>query len=224
MTNRIKFWLLLILLASNVGLGAVGLYALRALDANYTELLSKGLPSLENLRTLTRDLSAVQRASLRAIAAATPLEREEHMTSLLGLLATVESDRADLLDGPSLLNPEDISRIDTAVRRYRVACETMMRARKEGAHEDAGRLHREEMRPAYELALAAIDGAAARVVKSGYELNARYSSETMRYTRALAVLGGWPVAIGGIVLLFAAALAAFLLLAYRSVGTSEHQQ
>lgn len=224
MTDRIKFWLLLILLASNIGLGAVGLYALRALDANYTELLSRGLPSLENLRTLTRDLSAVQRASLRAMAATTPLEREEHMTSLAGLLATVESDRADLMDGPSLMSPDDVQRIDAAIRRYRAACDQMVSARKEGAHDRADRMHREEMRPAYELALAAIDGAASRVVKNGYELNARYSSETMRYTRALAVLGGWPVVIGAILMLFAAALAAFLLLAYRSVGQTEHQQ
>ena len=222
MTDRIKIWLLVILLASNVGLGAVGLYALRSLDANYTELLARGLPSLENLRTLTRDLSSAQRASLRAISASVVAEREEHLTALLSVMGAVEAGRSDLVDGPSLLNPEDIQRIDTATQRYRAAVETMLKARNKGAHEDAARLHREEMRPAYELTIAAIDVAASRVVKNGFDLQARYSSESTRYTRAIAFLGGWPVAIGAVVLVFAAALAAFLLLAYRSIGSTEH--
>ncbi len=222
MSDRIKIWLLVILLASNVGLGAVGLYALRSLDANYAELLTRGLPSLEKLRTLTRDLSSAQRASLRAISATTAPEREEHLAALTNLMSAVDAGRSDLVDGPSLLNADDIQRIDTAAQRYRTAVETMMKARHAGAHEDAARLHREEMRPAYELTIAGIDVAVSRVVKNGFDLQARYSSDSVRYTRAVAFLGGWPVAIGAVVLVFAAALAAFLLLAYRSIGSTEH--
>jgi hypothetical protein len=222
MSDRIKIWLLAVLFASNVGLGAVGLYALRSLDANYSELLARGLPSLENLRTLTRDMSSAQRASLRAMSAVTAAEREEHLAALLNILSAIEASRADLVDGPSLLNSEDIQRIDAAARRYRSTVEIMLKARQSGAHEDAARLHREEMRPAYELTIAAIDVAASRVVKNGFDLRARYSSDSTRYTRAIAFLGGWPVAIGAVVLLVAAALAAFLLLAYRSMGSTEH--
>ena len=65
--GRLRFVLILALLASNLLVGVLSLYFLRSMDQRYAALLDRSVPPINNLRTLTRELSIVQRLARRSV-------------------------------------------------------------------------------------------------------------------------------------------------------------
>lgn len=210
MSNRIKFWLLLLLLFSNLTLGAVGLHALRSVERNYTELVTLSIPVVDALRALTRDIGALQRSSLRLIWVADAAERQTLLQTIEEVRPAIQDSLGQLTKGRSLLGDVERRRIQLEVESYLMAAEAMLRARHLGQDTEAGRIHREAMRPTYETAIRAIDDGATLVLQSGSELQARYSSQSERLAHTIVLLGGWPAALAGAALLFGCAIAILL--------------
>src|SRR5258708_39557279 len=63
--GRLRFVLILALLASNLLVGVLSLLFLRSMEQRYAALFDRSLPLINNLRTLTRELSVVQRLARR---------------------------------------------------------------------------------------------------------------------------------------------------------------
>lgn len=210
MSNRIKFWLLLVLLLSNLTLGAVGLHALRSVERNYTELVTLSIPVVDALRALTRDIGTLQRSSLRLIWVDDPAERQSLLRAIDEVRPAIAKSLGQLITERSLLAETDRRRIQDEVDSYLLAVEAMLRARHLQQDTEASRIHREAMRPSYETAMRAIDDGAALVLQSGNELRAHYSSQSERLAHTIVLLGGWPAALAGAGLLFGFAIAIFL--------------
>jgi hypothetical protein len=210
MSDRIKFWLLLVLLLSNLTLGAVGLHALRSVERNYTELVSLSIPVVDALRALTRDIGAVQRSSLRLIWVDDQAERQSLLHAIEEVRPMIDRSLKQLTTERSLLSDAERQRIQSEVESYLLAAEAMLRARHLKQDAEASRIHREAMRPSYETAMRAIDDGAALVLHSGNELRARYSSQSDRLAQTIVLLGGWPAALAGACLVFGFAIAVIL--------------
>lgn len=219
MTNRAKFWILLGLLLSNVVVGVVGLRALAKLDRSYTDLVERGLPTLNTLRAMTRDFAVIQRASLRAVLSNDQAERAEQLGRIREARAKVVRHEAALRTG-TLSGESALRAFQTARERYDAATALVITELDRG-NPDAARIQREQMRGAYDDLLDQLDAMADATVRSGKTLSQQYSGEAQRFTHLLLALSGWPLAVIGIVLLFALALGIFLLFAYRAVGTPE---
>src|SRR3954466_12780949 len=66
-TRRVRFWLVVGLLVSNLAVGILSLFFLRSVNQRYALLFERSIPVVNNLRTLTRELGAVQRMARRIV-------------------------------------------------------------------------------------------------------------------------------------------------------------
>lgn len=219
MSNRAKFWILVGLMLSNVIVGVVGLRALAKLERNYSELVARGLPVLDNLRAMTRDLSVIQRAALRAVLTNNQAERADQIGRLREARLKLTRHESALNSG-SFFDEATLHSLQSSRRRYDEATAIVLREIDLG-NPDAARIQREQMRGAYDDLLDQLDSMAEVTVRSGKTLSQQYSGEAQRFTHLLIALSGWPLAVMGVGLLFALALGVFLLFAYRAVGTPE---
>ena len=81
--GRLRFVLIIALLVSNLLVGVLSLYFLRSMDRRYGELFVRSVAPINSLRTLTREISLVQRLARRAVDPA----NETAWADLLPLLA-----------------------------------------------------------------------------------------------------------------------------------------
>ena len=221
MPQRLKFWLLVALLCSNFAVGAIGLYSMRQLDQNYAQLVEQGLPTLNALRALTRELGVVQRTSLRAAIAVTSEDRAEQLGRLSRARAEIAAQLGAMPVDPIFGSAEDRRELREAASRYEATVERFLTLLASGQEAEAVRVQREVMRPAYDELLEDLDEAAEHALRAGSMLSRQYADNTRSFTRLLVVLSGWPIAIIGLGLLLALVLSLFLLLAYRSMGRPE---
>jgi hypothetical protein len=221
MPQRFKFWLLVALLCSNFAVGAIGLYSMRELDRNYAQLVERGLPTLNVLRALTREIGVVQRTSLRAAIAVTAEDRAEQ----LGRLSKARTEVAAQLNGmpvdPVFGSAEDRRELREVAARYEATVERFLTLLASGQEAEAVRIQREVMRPAYDDFIENLDEVAEHTLRAGSMLSRQYAEDTRSFTRLLVILSGWPIAIIGLGLVLALVLSLFLLLAYRSMGRPE---
>lgn len=221
MPQRLKFWLLVALLCSNFTVGAIGLYSMRQLDRNYAQLVEQGLPTLNALRALTRELGVVQRTSLRAAIAVTSEDRAEQLGRLSRARAEIGAQLGAMPVDPIFSSAEDRQELREAASRYDSTVERFLTLLASGQEAEAVRVQREVMRPAYDELLEDLDEAAEHALRAGSMLSRQYADNTRSFTRLLVVLSGWPIAIIGLGMLLALVLSLFLLLAYRSMGRPE---
>ncbi len=221
MPQRFKFWLLVALLCSNFAVGGIGLYSMRELDRNYAQLVERGLPTLNVLRALTREIGVVQRTSLRAAIAVTPEDRAEQLGRLSRARAGVADHLAVMPVDPVFGSVEDRRELREAAARYEATVERFLTALASGQEAEAVRIQREVMRPSYDDLLQSLDEAAEHALRASAMLSRQYADDTRSFTRLLVILSGWPIAIIGLGLLLALVLSLFLLVAYRSMGRPE---
>jgi len=192
MEKRFKFWALVTLLVSNVAVGGAAVFFLKQLDQKYSELVATGLPALDGLRALTRDTSALQRASLRTTVAATAAVRADELGRIDQSRRAMQTS-LDNLDTEHLLDPAEINQLRTAAAAYFAVVAEFEREARADNMTVATKLQREKMRPAYDHHLAVIDQTAQRLVAVGTALNEEYSNRMRGTATLLGALAGWPL-------------------------------
>ena len=81
--SPLRFWILAALLAANLVVGVLSLYFIRSVNDRYAALFEDGAPAIYNLRTLTREVTGVQRLARRV----TSPEHEPEWAELVPLMA-----------------------------------------------------------------------------------------------------------------------------------------
>lgn len=202
MGARLKFWVLVILLISNVAVGGAAIFFLRQLDQKYSELVATGLPALNALRALTRDASALQRASLRATVTTDAAARGDELGRIDQSRRAIQATLASL-EKDHVLNEGEFRALHTAARDYLTVVAEFEQEVRAGNMSAAMKLQRENLRAAYDRQLAVIDQTAQRVVAVGTALNEEYSSRMRGTATLLGALAGWPLitAILGLVVM-----------------------
>ncbi len=199
--GRLRFVLILALLASNLLVGVLSLFFLRSMDQRYGALFDRSVAPINSLRTLTRELSAVQRLARRVVdpdneTAWAELLPQMDDASNSALAHALDVTRLDLFR--ETRHHTDIARVskeyDQKVDRFLV----LVRARQ---FAEANRFNVEELRPCYDNYQLALDSAADYVQRQGSDLRDRYAEDTRLFGGFLLAFAGWPLLAAAVIII-----------------------
>jgi len=191
--GRLRFVLILALLASNLLVGVLSLLFLRSMDQRYGALLDRSVAPINSLRTLTRELSTVQRYARRAV-------DPDNETAWAGLLPQMDES-----SNGALIHALEITRMDSFKEtRHRAIIEKfakeydqkvdrfliLVRARQ---FSEANRFNTDDLRPYYDNYQLALDAAADYVQRQGSDLRDRYAEDSRLFGGFLLAFAGWPL-------------------------------
>lgn len=211
--GRLRFVLILALLASNLLVGVFSLFFLRSLEERYAELFDRSVPLINNLRTLTRELGSVQRMARRI----SDPQNETGWAELLPQMAS-DSDKArrhvveisamDLIRTSGniagmLRTSEDY---DRKVREFLALASAQKIAQ-------ANEYNIAVLRPAYDELMDSLDAVANSAEKEGNDLRARYAEESRWFGGFLLAFAGWPLLAAAVLIIVMGVLVVGLLAA-----------
>jgi hypothetical protein len=163
------------------------------MDERYSSLLNRSIPVINNLRTLTRELSAVQRLARRTV-------DPDNETAWAGLLPQM-----DETSNAALVHALEISRMElfkdtrhaTAIARfakeYDVRVDKFQALAGAKKFSEANKFNTEELRPYYDSYQLTLDAAADYVQRQGNDLRDRYAEDSRLFGGFLLAFAGWPL-------------------------------
>jgi hypothetical protein len=202
--GRLRFVLILALLASNLLVGVLSLLFLRSMEQRYAALFDRSVPLINNLRTLTRELSGVQRlarrisdpnnetawAALLPQMAAGSKSARAHATEISGMASLQDSRHVEALSRSSREYDEKVAHFLGLAGGEKIAA--------------ANQFNIEVLRPAYDQYMDAVDDAANFVEREGNDLRDRYAADSRLFGGFLLAFAGWPLlAAGGLIVVMA---------------------
>jgi len=204
--GRLRFVLILALLASNLLVGVLSLLFLRSMEQRYAALFDRSVPLINNLRTLTRELGAVQRLARRvsdpkneaAWAALLPQMAEGskmarvHALEISGMDSLKDSRHVAALAGYGRTYDEKVKEFLALAGAEKIA--------------EAGRFNIEVLRPAYDEYMDALDDVANFVEREGNDLRDRYAQDSRLFGGFLLAFAGWPLLAAGVIIVVMALL------------------
>lgn len=207
--NRLKFILIVALLASNLLVGALSLYYLDSLNERYAALFDRSVPLINSLRTLTRELGAVQRMARRVIDPSNEVawkdlvQQLDDGSSSAGAHARVLT-AMDLFKGTRI--NASILRSSTEYDERVDAFLVLVRGQK---LVESNQYLADALRPAYDRYMLVLDAAAAHVAREGVQQSASYAAESRLFGNFLLAFAGWPLLVGGAIILLAVVVLLF---------------
>jgi len=199
--GRLRFVLILALLASNLLVGVLSLLFLRSMDERYSTLLNSSVPVINNLRTLTRELSTVQRLARRVV-------DPENETAWKDLIPQMDEDSNN-----ALARALEVSRLamfkDTRHagiiakfgKEYDQKVDQFIALGRAGKLTEANKFNTEVLRPYYDNYQVALDAAADYVERQGNDLRDRYAQDSRLFGGFLLAFAGWPLLAAGVLVL-----------------------
>ena len=174
--GRLRFVLILALLASNLLVGVLSLFFLRSMDQRYSTLLNSSVPVINSLRTITRELSSVQRLARRIVDPANETAWKELLpqmdeTSNSALARALEISRLDLFKDTRHRG----DRRQVRRKEYDQRVDQFLALAHDGKLTEANKFNNEVLRPYYDNYQVALDGAADYVQRQGADLRDRYA-------------------------------------------------
>lgn len=224
MLGRLKFWLVVGLLASNLAVGVLSLYSLHSISERYASLLERSFPLINNLRLLTRELGTVQRLARRVVDPESEpawklLRRQMEEASNAAQGRATDVSAMDLLR-----DTHHAATIRQVSREYDEKADHFLELIRAGRFAEAGAYNTTVLRPAYDSYMRTLDSAAYYVERQGSYLRASYAEDSRLFSTLLLVFAGWPVLVAllGGLLLFLLVLA--LIVAVFAPGLSWHSK
>lgn len=214
--------LVVILLCSNVGLGVLSFFLLRAVDERYSDLLDHTVPLLNDLQTLTAK-------SVDAMRGTNPEEIEKNPGSRSVVVgngrAGVANDRALREKALARQWPAELAgghdEVQRAGEQFTRLCEEVLGLQAAGNREGARQARDERLRPAFDRYLVVLTKTADLVEEHSGRTNDQYSGKTGNFSKIVLGLGSWPVLAVIALLVFTVAFVGVLMLAFRGRDVSE---
>lgn len=199
--NRLKFILIVALLASNLLVGVLSLYYLNSLNERYAALFDRSVPMINSLRTLTRELGAVQRMARRVIDPSNEVAWKDLVQQLDSGSSSARAharmlSAMDLFKGTSL--NASILQSSTEYNEKVDVFLVLIRAQKLA---ESNQYLAEALRPAYDRYMAVLDAAAAHVARESTQQSASYAAESRLVGNFLLAFAGWPLLVAGAIIL-----------------------
>jgi len=196
MLSRLKFWLMIGLLVSNLAVGLLSLYVLRNVNQRYTHLLDRSVPTLNGLRTLSRELSAVQRLARRIV----DPDNERAWSDLLpqmddsSNLAQVHA--RDMARAEAFADTPLRAAIERYSREYDEKVDAFLALARAKKLDEANRYNTDILRPFHDTFQNTLDDAADHVQQQGRDLSDRYAEDSRFFSSLLLAFAGWPLLAG----------------------------
>lgn len=202
--GRLRFVLILALLASNLLVGVLSLFFLRSMEQRYAALFDRSVPLINNLRTLTRELSGVQRLARRI---SDPKNETDWAPLLKQMNEASDSAKAHAIEISAMESLKDSRHVATMARsgrEYDDKVDQFLALAGAGKVAEANQFNVDVLRPAYDRYMDAVDDAANYVEREGIDLRARYAQDSRLFGGFLLAAAGWPLlAAAGLVVVMA---------------------
>lgn len=222
-SNRRLKILVGILVVSNLFLGCLSAYLLRTLDRNYSGLIDRGVPLLNEVRQLTKETVSMQRQVLATLLATEPVARREATQRLQVAITRQKDSLARLLLAEALVaRPELSQRLRQSSQSYESDLATFLAYLEGDRRAEAEKLRAEALRPGVNNYLDVIDEAAMAVETSGREMNGIFSDRVRTQSTVLVGLASWPLIVGLALTILISLIIGLLVFVYRQVGTEQY--
>lgn len=228
LSRRVRFWLVVTLLVSNLAVGILSLFFLRSVNERYALLFERSIPVVNNLRTLTRELSFVQRLARRIVDPENEPAWKDLVPQMGDASVKARAHALDISDAELFRNTPHAAAIAGASRAYDTKVDAYLELVARGRLPDAHKYNVEVLRPDYDNYQLTLDAAADFVESQGNNLRDRYTQDSRFFGGLLLAFAGWPVIAAGLAVLVLALLIITLLVTIftpelgwskRSVGT-----
>ena len=192
---------LVVLLASNLVLGVVSFAFIQQIDQRYGQLLDNSLPLLNQVRSLSWEVTQIQRSINRygqydAAGRAELLARREHATVRASELLDLIRNR----DLPGALR-EPLARVEAAQAELTTASTNWEQAIGNGDVALGQSINVTTVQPAYEVHAKELEELATLIEKNGSDMNQLYSADASRSRSIVLAMATWPFMAGFIVLI-----------------------
>lgn len=211
-TRRVRFWLVVGLLISNLGVGILSLFFLRSVNQRYALLFERSIPVVNNLRTLTRELGTVQRLARRLVDPDNEPKWKELPPQMDDASAKARVHALDISNAELFKETAHSGAIVTMSREYDEKVDRFLDLIHAGKLSEANHYNIEVLRPAYDNYQTTLDGAADYVESQGNNLRDRYAQDSRFFGGLLLAFAGWPVIAAGIAVVVLSLLIVTLLI------------
>ncbi|MBI2814044.1 MAG: hypothetical protein HYX71_07150 [Opitutae bacterium] len=211
-SGRLRFILIIALLASNLLVGVASLWFLRAMEQRYTALFERSVPLLNNLRALTRELSTVQRLVRRV---SDPHNEPAWASLIPQMVATSDAAKAHAVEISAMEALKGIPRgqaLAVLGKEYDARVDQFLELARAGKLAESNQYNIATLRPYFDEYMDALDEVANQVERDGSDLRERYTQDTRRFSAVLLAFAGWPLLLGALLLVGTVLLVAGLLL------------
>ncbi len=210
-SRRVRFWLVVGLLVSNLGVGILSLFFLRSVNQRYALLFERSIPVVNNLRTLTRELGTVQRLARRVVDPASEPAWKELPPLMQDSSARARTHAADISTAELFKGTPHTEAIVSMSRDYDAKVDRFLLLIQAGKLAEANHYNVEILRPTYDNYQLTLDAAADFVESQGNNLRDRYTQDTRFFGGLLLAFAGWPVIAAGVAVFVLALLIITLL-------------
>ncbi len=212
----------LILVLSNIGLGAFSFYLLRAMDRSYSELFERSVPVLSDLQTLTaQSISAMRATNTSALAngqAVPPAMVEQGR----GGFATDRKLREKLLKAEWLAGSEkERAEFSAAGEVFTRTGDEVVAALAAGRLADATKVRDERLRGAFERYVSATTKLSDVVETTSGRASDAVSARTGNLSTVVLGIASWPVVLLAGLLLLTAIFVLVLMVLFRGREMSD---
>ena len=199
--GRLRFVVFLALLASNLLIGVVSLLYLRSMEQRYAALFDRSVPLVNHLRTLTRELSTVQRLARRVSDPNNETAWAELLPQMADGSKRAHQHALEITGMDALIESQHAGVITQTGRDYDGKVEQFLALARGGKISEANRFNVEILRPAYDQYMDALDATGTFVEREGSDLRARYAQDSRLFGGFLLAFAGWPLLAVGIIIL-----------------------
>jgi hypothetical protein len=214
--------LVVVLVLSNIGLGIFSFYILRRMDRQYSELISRSVPMLSDLQTLTTRAMAAMRATNPGRA---PLTGERGgALATQGRLAVMQDQelrrKVLALESPTVTD-RDRAELQTAGDEFSRRALDVIAQWSTGNMAEAVKARDDTLRPVFDRYIAATTRAADRLEAASLEANTAMSESTGSMSTVVLGLASWPIVLLVCILLLTAIFVLVLMVLFRGREMSD---
>jgi len=210
--RRSSVWLVVCLLVSNLAVATLSLVFLKKMNEQYAVLFAHSIPVVNNLRTLTREMSFVQRLARRIGDPANEPTWKDLLPQMAEASAKVRRLAETISQAAPFSMTEHAAAIAAGSRQYEARVREYLALAQAGRLAEANQFNVDVLRPAYDDYQAKVEDAAEFVERHASELRDQYSQDSRFFGGLLIVLGGWPLLAGGLFVLVMALVVTSLLI------------
>ncbi len=208
--------LVLLLVVSNLVVGALSVYLLRAVDRRYSELLERALPAVNDLRELMTDTVLTMRTTNARNFGGSPQERVEAAKAIGSKLDEAQKFRALLASSQAIKDePLEFKVVQETGDSFAATVRDVQTLYAAGKISEATRIREEKLLPAFDHHMTAIAKAADAMETASLGVSKDYTVRTNNLSTIVMGAASWPVIVLLGLLLLTAIFVLAMMVAFR---------
>jgi hypothetical protein len=210
--SPLRFWILATLLAANLVVGVLSLYFIRSVNERYAALFENGAPAIYNLRTLTREVTGVQRLARRITSPDHEPGWAELVPPMIEARERLDTRVHDVGTMAVFKGTPHPASIRSISGEYATHVQRFIQLVREGKLAEAMEFNLAVLRPCHDRFQQTLDLAADHIEEQGRNLRDRYAKDSRFFGGLSLAFASMPIVAVSVGALVMTALLGLLLL------------